>query len=309
MRMDSKEALIRAIERATSEFAGLDEAQSSRIAGAAPLIVFACGSTALGLSSAARDLHGAPIRVISDAAEPGPRPVAPETGGLALGVSISGSSAEVGDFLRRRSEESVEVIYASRALAPGRGIARLGLDLGGIPRRYLPLAACLLLHRLRGSAFGALLPGALRATVGRPMAGLWAAIAAAYRSGLLPVFVSGDEPLLASVLSAQYMEFLKRPAFHLSFPSWTHDFLWSLAPADAERLMFLQFRPREDLADGRFSKACSRIESLGIQQVVLDPVQSRLGEYPASSLFAELLLLFHELAIGAGLDPGAEVSF
>ncbi len=269
----------------------------------------ACGSTALGVEAALRDRGDKAPRVIRapDEYAEGAHP----TGGLSpfVGISMSGRSAEVRETLEQASGEGQETTYVTQGEAMAGASANLILDLDGVPKRLLPLVGCLVAHRSFGSRFPRELGERLALGEVPGLPGLPEALRHAHQMSLMPVFVSSGSRFFGDLLCAQYMEFLKKPALHLSFPQWTHDFLWTLGKKDRRRLQFIQMRPRKDLADGRFHSVIERLDSLGIDQGVLEEFPGLPGEYPNSSNFARVLLLFHDLSKELGVDPEGEISF
>ncbi|HET7839588.1 MAG TPA: hypothetical protein VFL04_07505, partial [Rectinemataceae bacterium] len=200
--------LVKSIELADREFGRMDEGLRALMRNADELVAVACGSTALGLAAAARDLPRLPLRVIADPSGDGLEPLPGARGSIVLGLSFSGASVEVGDLVGRAADAGIETVYAGPPAACPAKAHCLRLDLGGLPRRYLPLAACLLIHRVWGPGPDARLVDALRATASVGPSGLSGFLEAAFRSPRIPVFVSAGPGLRAALLAAQYLEFL-----------------------------------------------------------------------------------------------------
>jgi hypothetical protein len=87
---------------------------------------------------------------------------------------------------------------------------------------------------------------------------------------ITPIFSSGVDCNLNLIFSSQYMECLKRPAFSVVFPKFTHDMLWTLKPEDSGKYMFIHFQPNFELIDNRFSNSIERIDALGIRQSIFN---------------------------------------
>ncbi len=280
----------------------------------APGLFVACGATASGINAALRDLGGtvpACIESVSAFLEILPR--LDQTRPL-VGLSMSGGSAEVLDVLSRAEGLGLPTVYLTHDTGHRGPERRLQLRLEGLGSRFLPLAACLLVHHFSGSdAYkGLLAPSSSRDEEAWP--GLLDFLEASFRGGLVPVFISGADPFPAAVLSSQYMEFLKRPSFHRSFPEWTHDLLWTLGPQDRERLAFVQLGPQEELSDRRAARVQERLEGLGIRCFSAAATAGTAGAgqgtpYPATSCLARGLALMADLAERLGLDPGLELGF
>lgn len=266
----------------------------------------ACGSTALGIDAALGDLGQGPRPCIRS---PHAFSLLPRPGAEAapvIGMSMSGGSAEVLEILGRARLQGRDslLVTGARIAMPGTRVLRL--DLEGVPRRLLPLASCLLVHHLAGV-------GAGRHLAERPLPpdeawpGLSAFLEAAASTGAVPVFVSPGDPFLCEALSSQYMEFLKRPAFSLSFPEWTHDFLWTLGARESHRFRIVHLGAGEDLSDRRFHQVQERLGALGIPQLALEPPSG--GRPPATALLVQVVALMACLAERLGIDSEAEGSF
>jgi hypothetical protein len=306
--------LLVSIERTKGALSGLDAGLLAALRGAKSLAFAASGSTALGIETALAELPAskAPcFRSPADyegaaAARGGPREGRrPE---LVVGLSMSGRSAEVLEVLRLAARDGARTLLFSASGV--RGVdSPIPLGFEGIPRRFLPLAACLFAEEIAGSGAPDRLAAALKTGPADRRPGLAGFVEGAWRSGLAPIFIGSGEGLEARLLAAQYMEFLKKAAFFASFPEWTHDLLWTLGPADAKRFAFVHFAPDQDLPDGRFAKATERLESLGISQLVLYPARDPVDRGPAGAALARALLLFSEVAERLGVDSEAELSF
>lgn len=267
----------------------------------------ACGSTALGVEAATRDLSAREPRIYRGlcdwdaAAGAERRPV--------IGISMSGRSDEVRDVLARASAAGARTLFVTGGEPMAAATDNLALDLEAVPTRLLPIAACLLAQRCFGSSSAAELQAGLLAGRGPGFGELPGFLASAYSSSLAPVFVSSEGRYAGELLAAAYMESLKRPAFAHSFPPWTHGLLWALGEGDAGRFAFVHLRPQDDLADTRFAKAVERLDSLGIAQLVLEGLMPWFPAFPNCSRLVQVLLMFRALADDLGLDPDRELGF
>ncbi len=267
----------------------------------------ACGSTARGVEAAQRDLPALEPRIYrglcdwDQSAGADPRPV--------IGLSMSGSSPELRDVLAKARATGARTLLMTGGDAGAASSGQLRLELEGVPKRFLPVVSCLLAQRCLGSSSSAQLGAGLGAGGGPGFGELQAFLARAYSSSLTPVFISAEGSYPGELLAAAYMEFLKRPAFALAFPPWTHDLLWALGGGDSGRFAFVHLSPSGDLADGRFAKAVQRLESQGIAQLLLDGLPPWFPSFPNCSRLVQILLMFRSLAEDLGLDPDLELGF
>lgn len=301
------DAMRHVVRSTATGLAALDSEAPGLLGARAPRRFVACGSTAKGIDAALKDLGpGAAACLQSPSAFASARPsLDPST--LVVGVSMSGGSAEVVDVLQSAHRLGWPTLFLSRE-AGSKGLPRsLRLGFGGIGPRFLPLAACLLVHRLSGGSLG---PEDLAPPCLVPE-GPWPAMAdfleSAYVSGKLPIFVTSGDPFLGELLSSQYMEFLKRPSFHAAFPEWTHDLLWTLGPPAGQGFALVQLGQAEELSDRRAPRVAERLAELGLANFQAGEVCGD-SRFPASTCLAFSLVLMAELAERLGLDPMAELS-
>jgi hypothetical protein len=268
----------------------------------------ACGATAMAVEAALRDAGAGTNHLFQDA-DGYIEAHAARMAGALVGISMSGHSVEVRDMLKDARGLGEVTAFVTGGAPMEKPEACFNLDLATMPTRFLPIVACVLVHRFLGSPFGEELAKDLATGPKGQLEELRAFLAAAHRDALTPLFISAGKDPVTRMLASLYMEFLKRPAFHASFPSWTHDLLWSLSPGDAGRLVLVHERPLEDLGDGRFGKALDRLGRLGIRQLVLDLPPAWMERHPSSSRLAAILLSYAGLAEELGIDPHAEASF
>ncbi|MDR1225771.1 MAG: hypothetical protein LBK47_02595 [Prevotellaceae bacterium] len=221
-------------------------------------------------------------------------------GKLVIGLTYSGNSTEVTDFIPVNTHPDSKIITSS-----SRVIEKTVLPFitKGIPLRYLPL----LTHKLIRSIYNQdvskhTLSGDLRISL-EPV---FEALRFSYINNLIPVFTSDNNSWFARLFSEQHMEFLKRPAFSVSYPNYTHNFLWSLSKHNIDRFYFIHENSQFHYSDCRQSKAIKHISLLGGFQAEL-PFNTT--SYDVYAIWLSCISLYEKLSTMLDLNMNAEHSF
>jgi hypothetical protein len=253
-------------------------------------LVVGCGLSALSAratlagSTRSRNVYRDPHRI---------RPHLRAAGSRLIGVSISGSSAEVVAALGVARDVGRPHVMLTAAPDVDDAILLPDLD---CPRALRHLAICAALARLMGVA----------TTVNdvRICASLAPVLDECMDLGLTPIIVAPRGSFDAIVLTAYWREFLHRPATRLVYPDWTHDYLWAFARAPVAQSCFVAIPPRHDLPDDRFTRVVDWLRQAGQHVYVVDgpprPTNhvQRLGDLAAT---------FYAAAVQAGCDLETEL--
>jgi len=276
---------------------------------ATEVVYVASGSTALGIASATKDFSEKTTHVIQNINEFEKIIAKKNQKILVFGVSMSGLSTEVGEILRLASSKALNTIYVTKALPIENVTTNIILDFEEIPIRFLPFAICLLVHHYHRSGFDEQIIDKIQFPLKSQFDELLFFLEFTHKSELTPIFVTSDYPFWGYLLSTQYIEFLKKAAFHLSFPEWTHNYLWVLEKRHKNCVSFIHMKPQVDLKDDRFKNVVAHIKSLQIHQLIIGNLPIFCDKYQSSSQLLQVLVLYWELSRKIGIDPNIERSF
>lgn len=217
-----------------------------------------------------------------------------------IGISYSGNSTEVTDAFSADVQPHSVLITANTGLS---GTTVLHIQPDGIPLRYLPLLTYRLIVRMVESPFSG-----YRATEALPE---WSnrlseSLIDCYTNNKIPVFTSTSSSWFARVFAEQFMEFLKRPAFHVHFPHFTHNLLWGLGGHNASQFYFMHEESGRDYSDNRQQKTWQHLEAMGAQQLVLHDCEGQLNQY---TLLASCLTIYAVVCEQVGVEGNTEHSF
>lgn len=253
-------------------------------------LVIGCGLSALSARATlagakrSRNVYRDPDRI---------RPQLRNGGSRLIGVSLSGTSAEVVAALRLAREAGRPHVMLTAAPDTDDAISLPDLD---CPRALRHLAICAALARLMGVA----------TTVGavRICASLAPVLDECMSRGLTPIIVAPRGSFDAVVLTAYWREFLHRPATRLVYPDWTHDYLWAFARAPIAQSCFVAMPPRHDLPDDRFTRVVAWLRRAGHHVHVLDAPPRPMQHVQR---LADLAATFYAAAVRAGCDLETEL--
>lgn len=273
------------------------------------IVYVASGSTALGIESAIKDFSDKTSYIIQNVTEFKKIIAKKKQKILTFGVSMSGLSVEVREILSLASKRGLNTVYITKASPIESATVNIILDFGEIPNRFLPFAICLLIHYYHKSSFNEQMIDEILFSLKSRSNELLFFLEFTYKSKLTPIFVTSDCSSWGYILATQYMEFLKKTAFHLSFPEWTHNYLWTLEKTHKNSFAFIHMKPKIDLKDNRFKRTIDHVKSLQINQLLIGDLPNFSDKYPSSSKLLQSLILYWELSNNLGIDPNIEKSF
>lgn len=253
----------------------------------------ACGSTALGIEIAIKDLDlGQTLRntLLKSTSQP------------VVAISFSGNSTEVTDAIANKLV--TDYVYVCSKPQPEIKHS-IVVDTTGIPNRILPLLAYKLTALF---ATGEPLLKSLK-TLDNPTtlkedSELCSALQTCFSKNLIPVFCAQEGAILNKILCTQYMEFFKRPGIFLNYPQYTHDFLWSINDENAASFCFFYILPFAIYSDNRFEKTIDHLNKLGVLQTMINTRQ--FDGYDSLRLSIQIYL---QVAENLKLDANIEYSF
>ncbi|GEM_PF-4259139 len=214
-----------------------------------------------------------------------------------IGCSFSCRTAEVLDGLALARAHGLETCLVGARLTREPDVP--------LPCIEMPLP-------LRHVAFCAVLPHLLgrRSSVNSvpPNARLFRFLKAVLLADLVPLFASSGRGFHVSCLVAYWLEFLRRPAFQIEFPRWTHDLLWTVASRCRENFAYILEAPVSDLSDGRFRQVVNLMDRTKAKYLVLENTEAGC----AGGHVGNLLMYadgYYDIACEVGLDLCTELRF
>lgn len=252
----------------------------------------ACGSTKLGLEVGI-DMCHENILVYDD-------PSLIPNNQLVIGLTFSGNSTEVADFF---SEENRDAHWLITSSNQPKGNHVLKFEKGETSNRLLPLLAAGLAMTMMGFSFkdafeGLNKPQDETVLVDQLMAG--------YGSIKTPLFVSDRNSWFARIFTEQHMEFLKKPAFALHFPHFTHNLIWSLGSSDSEKYHFWWLESATKYSDARNAKTKNHLSGLGFS---IDKVDSKWQKATSLDMLTFCLGVFENVSTKLAIQANHEHSF
>lgn len=256
-------------------------------------IVVGSGLSALAARTVLADA-GLPVYVPSDEGQLRRR--LKRSGARLIGVSLSGTSAEVIDALSMASEMGRPNAMLTASGEPS------GLRLPPLPgpKALRHLAICNALSKAMG----------LPAAHPRPtfISDIEPMLARSVNQQLIPYVFAPRGSFMATALTAYWREFLHRPASRLIHPDWTHDFLWAFARSPVPGAHFLGIEPKRDLSDRRFSRVVSWLQRHEYSADVLSAAEDHVSPTRVQRL-CDVAATFHRVARTLGRDLETEVGF
>lgn len=256
----------------------------------------ACGSTGTGVETALSEARspGQKIPLVMDHHN------AALNGRLFIGFTYSGNSTEVTGFIPSVTHRDSVIITGSDKL---RGKHVLRIDTGEIPLRCFPLLTHTLVQSVYGREKAATDHAGDTASLFESAFGLlqWS-----YLHDRIPVFTADNDSWLARLFAEQYMECLKRPAFYMNYPHFTHNILWTLSGKNIDKFCFIHEHSPRNYSDNRREKTLRHIESLGGVQLVLPPGTRHCNVF---TIWCSCIGIYERIARENHLNINLEYSF